>query len=198
MKRLKLVIADHAATCTGVRIALGDEVEISAEAADASQAIRAAHFIRPDVCLVARDLPGGWLSAVRGVRRAAPETAVVVLAEEANADDLLEAIRTGAIGYMPGPLDVSRLRSVVTAIASNQAVIPRAMVLELLLELRGVGAGADGLTTRESQVLGMLRRGHNTAAIAERLAIAPVTVRRHISELVHKLGVEDRAALLRS
>jgi DNA-binding NarL/FixJ family response regulator len=44
----------------------------------------------------------------------------------------------------------------------------------------------------------MLRRGHSTAAIAERLAIAPVTVRRHISELVHKLGVEDRAALLQT
>ena len=48
---------------------------------------------------------------------------------------------------------------------------------------------------REAQVLGMLRRGHTTAAIADRLEIAPVTVRRHISELVHKLGVENRAAL---
>ena len=69
------------------------------------------------------------------------------------------------------------------------------MVLALLLELRGRGNGADALTTRESQVLGMLRRGHSTAEIAERLVIAPVTVRRHISELVRKLGVEGRAAL---
>ncbi len=53
----------------------------------------------------------------------------------------------------------------------------------------------DSLTPRESQVLGMLRRGHGTASIAERLSIAPVTVRRHISELVQKLGVTDRAAL---
>jgi DNA-binding NarL/FixJ family response regulator len=44
----------------------------------------------------------------------------------------------------------------------------------------------------------MLRRGHSTSAIARRLKIAPVTVRRHISELVHKLGVEDRAALVRA
>jgi DNA-binding NarL/FixJ family response regulator len=68
------------------------------------------------------------------------------------------------------------------------------MVLELVLELRG-GHSDDLLTGREAQVLGMLRRGHTTAAIAERLQIAPVTVRRHISELVHKLGVENRAAL---
>jgi DNA-binding NarL/FixJ family response regulator len=197
MQRLKLLIADHAPTCAGVRVALGDQVD-SAEASDASHAIRAAHRDRPDLCLVGRDLAGGWLSAVRGIRRAAPEASVVVLAHEPNVDDLLEAIRTGAIGYMPGPLDGARLRNIVSAIAVNEAVIPRAMVLELLMELRGAGGGGDGLTTRESQVLGMLRRGHNTAAIAERLAIAPVTVRRHISELVHKLGVENRAALIRS
>jgi DNA-binding NarL/FixJ family response regulator len=70
------------------------------------------------------------------------------------------------------------------------------MVLELLMELRGGGTGAGALTARESQVLGMLRRGHSTAAIGERLQITPVTVRRHISELVHKLGVEDRSALI--
>ena len=71
------------------------------------------------------------------------------------------------------------------------------MVLELVLELRGGGTGADALTTRESQVLGMLRRGHKTSEIADRLAIAPVTVRRHISQLVRKMGVENRAALTR-
>jgi DNA-binding NarL/FixJ family response regulator len=70
------------------------------------------------------------------------------------------------------------------------------MVLELLLELRGGGSGRDALTAREMQVLGMVRRGYRTAAIAERLEIAPVTVRRHISELVQKLGVENRTALV--
>jgi DNA-binding NarL/FixJ family response regulator len=70
------------------------------------------------------------------------------------------------------------------------------MVLELVMELRGGGSGTDALTSREAQVLGMLRRGHSTGAIAERLGIAPVTVRRHISELVHKFGVEDRSELV--
>jgi DNA-binding NarL/FixJ family response regulator len=77
-------------------------------------------------------------------------------------------------------------------------VIPRAMVLELVLELRGSGASGGLLTGREAQVLRLLRRGFSTAAIAERLEIAPVTVRRHISELVHKLGVEDRSGLAES
>ena len=110
-------------------------------------------------------------------------------------DDLLESIRAGAIGYVPGALDAERLRRVVNAIAAHEAVVPRSMVLELLLELRGGGHGTDALTSREAQVLGMLRRGQTTAEIADRLAIAPVTVRRHISQLVRKLGVENRAAL---
>jgi DNA-binding NarL/FixJ family response regulator len=87
---------------------------------------------------------------------------------------------------------------VVKAIAANEAVVPRSMVLELLRELRGGGPGTDTLTARETQVLGMLRRGQTTAEIANRLGIAPVTVRRHISQLVRKLGVEDRAALTRN
>jgi DNA-binding NarL/FixJ family response regulator len=128
------------------------------------------------------------------VSRAAPSSAIVVLTQSHDVDYLLEAVRAGAVGYVPGALDAARLRRVVRAVAAHEAVVPRSMVLELLLELRG-GGGADALTSREAQVLGMLRRKHTTAEIAERLDIAPVTVRRHISQLVRKLGVEDRAAL---
>ena len=98
-------------------------------------------------------------------------------------------VRAGAVGlYARTALDADRLRRIVRAVAANEAAIPRSMVLELLLELRGRGNGADALTARESQVLGMLRRGHSTAEIAERLAIAPVTVRRHISRARAQAG----------
>jgi DNA-binding NarL/FixJ family response regulator len=195
-RRLKLLIADRQATRVGIRMALDDEVDICAEADDAEQAIRAAKREQPDLCLVGTDINGDGLNAVRGICRAAPRAAVVLLAEHHNVEDLLVSVRAGAVGYVPGPLDAERLRRIVRAIGANEAVVPRSMVLELLLELRNAGSGAGGLSNRESQVLGMLRRGHNTAEIAERLKIAPVTVRRHISELVRKLGVEDRAALI--
>jgi DNA-binding NarL/FixJ family response regulator len=181
-----------------MRLALGDDVEICAEAGDSEHAIRVAMREQPDLCLVGREIPGDGLAAVRGICRAAPNAAVVVLAEVRDADDLIESVRVGAVGYVPGPVDRDRLRRIVRAIASNEAVVPRSMILELLVELRGGGVGAETLTARESQVLGLLRRGHNTSAIAERLSIAPVTVRRHISELVQKLGVENRAALTRA
>lgn len=193
--RLKLLIADRAPTRVGIRMALNGGVEVCAEADDAEQAIRAAKREQPDLCLIGDHIAGDSLAGIRGVCRAAPGCAVVVLAQAHDADYLLECVRSGAVGYVPGALDAERLNRVVKAAANNEAVVPRSMVLELVLELRGGGTGADALTARESQVLGMLRRGHRTAEIAERLTIAPVTVRRHISELVRKLGVENRAAL---
>jgi DNA-binding NarL/FixJ family response regulator len=193
--QLRLLIADRAPTRVGIRMALNGAVTVCAEADDAEQAIRAAMREQPDLCLIGDHIAGDGLAAIRGITRAAPGCAVVVLAQAHDADYLLECVRAGAVGYVPGALDAERLNRVVKAAANNEAVVPRSMVLELVLELRGGGSGADTLTARESQVLGMLRRGHRTSEIAERLAIAPVTVRRHISELVRKLGVENRAAL---
>jgi DNA-binding NarL/FixJ family response regulator len=170
-------------------------VDVCAECGTAEEAIRAAMREQPDVCLVGRELSGDGLAAVRGICRAAPNSAVVVLASVSDPDDLLDCVRVGAIGYLPGGVQAEPLRRVLAAVAANEAAVPRSMVLDLLLELRSVGSGDDRLTSRESQVLGMLRRGHSTASIARRLRIAPVTVRRHISELVRKLGVEGRAGL---
>jgi DNA-binding NarL/FixJ family response regulator len=193
MAPARLLIADDAATRLGIRMALGEEVAVCAEAQDAGHAIRAAMREQPDICLVGRSIPGDGLAAVRGICRAAPRASVAVLAHAPDVDDLLDAIRAGAVGYVPGALNDARLRRVVAAILAGEAVVPRSMMLDLLLELR---AGGSLMTAREAQVLGLLRRGHNTADIASRLGIRPVTVRRHVSDLVRKLGVENRGALV--
>ncbi len=176
-------------------MALGCEVEVCAEAGDAQVAIRAAKLHQPDVCVVGRDLPGDGLAAVRGICRAAPHAAVLVMAATLEVDDLLDAVRVGAIGYTSSASGRHQLRHMIRMIAAGEAVVPRSMVGDLLVEVRGGGPGIDVLTARERQVLGLLRRGHPTAEIAQRLGIRPVTVRRHISDLVYKLGVADRAAL---
>jgi DNA-binding NarL/FixJ family response regulator len=196
--RPRLLIADRGPTRLGVRMALDGQVEVCAEAADAAQAIRAAKWEQPDVCLVGLDIPSGGIAAVRGISRAAPSAAVIVLGGIDDTDDVLAAIRAGAIGYIPAGISATTLRRVVSHVLVGEAAIPRSMVLELLVELRGRGSRDDGLTGREAQVLGMVRRGHDTAEIARRLAIRPVTVRRHISGLVHKLGVENRSELRRT
>jgi DNA-binding NarL/FixJ family response regulator len=180
-------------------MALGNDVVVCAEAGTAEEAIAAAQRTQPDVCLVGLEIPGGGIDAVRGICLAAPDAAVIVLAGTSDLDDLLASIRAGAVGYVPGGVDEGRLRRVVRAAAAREAAVPRSMVLGLLEELRSAeSGGGETLTAREAQIFGMLRRGHSTSAIASRLSISPVTVRRHISELVRKVGVEDRAELVRS
>ena len=159
----RLLIADREATRVGIRLALEGEVEICAEADHTEQAIRAAKRQQPDICIVSDDLQGSGLAAVRGMSRAAPAASVVVLCQRDDVDLLLDYVRAGAVGYLPGSLDAQRLRRVVRAVAANEAVVPRSMVLELVRAIHDRGNGAGALTGRESQVLGMLRRGHSTA-----------------------------------
>ncbi len=192
---VRLLIADRGATRVGIRLALDGQVEVCAEAGSPEEAIRAAKREQPDVCLVGAGLGPDPVAVVRGLCRAAPDTGVVVLTDKSDAEELLDVVLSGAVGYVPAEIDGEQLRRIVYAIAEHEAVIPRSMVRELLNELRSVGRNGDGMSARQSQVLAMLRRGHSTADIAARLQIAPVTVRRHISQLVQKLGVENRSEL---
>jgi NarL family two-component system response regulator LiaR len=171
---------------------------VCAEADDAEHAIAAAEREQPDVCLLGLEMPGGGVAATRGICGVAPEAAVIVVATSPDFDDLLSCVQAGAVGYVSSDIDTQSLRRVVVAVCNGEATLPRSMELSLVRELQGPRVtDAAGLTTREAQVLGMLRRGRSTGAIAERLGISPVTVRRHISSTMHKAGVEDREALAR-
>jgi two-component system nitrate/nitrite response regulator NarL len=193
----RLLIVDYGPTRMGVRMALAGTVAICAEAADAEAAILAAEREQPDICIVGLEIPGGGVAAIKGIAKVAPDSSVVVLAAGNNSDDLLACVRAGAVGFVPGSFDGAQLQRVVQAVLAHEAAVPRSMVRELVLELRNsIAPGADGLSSRETQVLNMVRRGHTTAVIARELEISPVTVRRHISMLVSKLGVPSRRALL--
>ena len=190
-----VLIADLPAVRLGVQIALEGSVEVCAEAGDAEEAIRAAERERPEICLVGLDLPGDGIAAIRGICEVAPGTAVIALTPSQDADGLLACVHAGAVGYVPASISAVALRQVVAAVRAGEAAVPRTMVLGLVRELQRVASGGDGLTPRETQVLGLLRRGRSTAAIADHLGISSVTVRRHISASMRKIGAEDRTAL---
>ena len=139
-RAIKLLIADHAPTRLGIRMVLDDDVIVCAETDDAQQAIRAAKREQPDVALIGGDISSDAHAPVQGICRAAPRCAVVVLAESGDPDDMLAAVRAGAVGYVPGALDAERLRRIFRAVTEREAVVPRAMVIELLDELRGRSA----------------------------------------------------------
>jgi DNA-binding NarL/FixJ family response regulator len=194
---LRALVADNAPTRYGVRMALDGLAEVCAEAPDRASAVAAAKTHRPDVCLIGRSLPGGGIKAVREISASVPGASIVVLADRQEINDLLAALRAGAIGYMPVGFEAAHLRRAIAAVRSEQAAIPRSMVRELVYEIRSFDSVVQGqLTLRERQVLTMVRRGDSTARIAQLLDISPVTVRRHISVLVRKAGVESRADLI--
>ncbi len=114
---------------------------------------------------------------------------MVEIAEAATSTTCWTRFVPGAIGYVSDGLDGERRAPIVRAAAAREAIVPSAMVLELLLELRGNGAGAGALTMREAQVLGMLRRGRSTASLGERLEIAPVIA------LDQGVALDQRASL---
>lgn len=179
----------------GIRIALEGAVQVRAEAGDAEDAIRAAQREQPEICLIGLDLPGDGIVAICGICGVAPGTTAIALASSQDADDLLACVHAGAVGYLPAGIGAVALRRAVAGVRAGEAAVPRAMVLGLVRELQRAASGRYGLTPRETQVLDLLRRGRSTAAIADRLGISSVTVRRHISASMHKIGAEDRKAL---
>jgi DNA-binding NarL/FixJ family response regulator len=187
----------------GVRVALR-AVANCLEARTASEAAEIASRVSPEVCLVNMDEESGMM-LVSNVAAAVPSARVIVLASSPREDQLMDAVRAGAVGYLSDEVDPDRLPFVVRGVLHGEAAIPRTLVTRILDELRerrrrrlllGGTTGPVELTMREWQVLEELRRGATTKEIARQLDISDVTVRRHIGALIKKLGVPNRKAAL--
>jgi DNA-binding NarL/FixJ family response regulator len=177
-----------------------DGFTVCGEAYDADGAVEASFREGPDLCLIAVPIPGDVIWATSRIATALPQTAVVLLTASESRADLVDAIRAGAVGYLLKGMSEERLTSVLRGVLAGEAAIPREMVGCLVRELQTQGrrrtiAGEHGradLTARETEVMELMCEGLTTGEIAERLVVSPVTVRRHISEVVGKLGVDDR------
>ena len=178
--------------------------EVSDEAADADGAIELAERVQPDLCLIDVLTPGGAIGAVAAIAAADGAAAVVVLTESDDPEIFLDAIRAGAVGYLPKDMNPERLPHALRGVLDGESAMPRTLVALLVSEMRSHGRrrlvvgrrGRAELTRREWEVAQLLVSGADTAAIAGRLFLSPVTVRRHISGIVGKLGVADRRAAI--
>jgi len=206
-KKTILIVDSQPAARASLRARLGRSgFVVCGEADGAPEAVRLAERLRPDVCMIDIDLPGHGPAAIAEIAAASPATAMIVFTGSDDPDDLFAAIRAGAIGYLVKDMDPERLPHAIRGVLAGEAAIPRRLVAALVTELRSRGtrrvvtsAGRVELSKREWDVAQLLRDGASTAAIAERLFVSQVTVRRHISAIVHKLGAADRqeaAALL--
>jgi DNA-binding NarL/FixJ family response regulator len=202
-EHLRVLIADdHAPTRAGVRIALErGGCEVCAEVASAGDAVKAALAERPDVCLVDLSMPGNGFRAVAGIVQRLPNTPVLVLTVSRSAEDLFDALRSGAAGYLLKDMDPDDLVAAVKGAVAGEAALPGFLAARLIDEFRHRGRGTTltlndnrrvELTPREWDVLELFGDGLSTAEIARRLDLSQVTVRRHMSALLHKLEVSSR------
>jgi DNA-binding NarL/FixJ family response regulator len=202
-----LIADDHPPTRAGVGAALdGHGFTICAEVADGPSAVEAALRERPDICLLDIHMPGGGIAAADAITSALPHTAVVMLTVSRNDDDLFDALRAGAAGYLLKDTDPARLPHALRGVLAGEAALPRALAARVIEEFRGrerrrrlplLAERGTQLTSREWDVLELLRQGHSTAEIAKRLFISKVTVRTHVAAILKKLRVPDRQAALR-
>jgi len=201
-----LVADDHPPTRAGVRMALeGNGFDVCVEVGDADSAIESARLELPDVCLLDINMPGDGIRAAEAISREFPDTAVVMLTVSRADDDLFDALRAGASGYLLKDIDPARLPLALRGVLEGEAALPRHLVALLIEEFRERrrrrriplrGRRGAELTDREWEVLELMRHGASTEEIAARLFISPVTVRTHVSAILRKLHVPTREAAI--
>jgi DNA-binding NarL/FixJ family response regulator len=202
-----LVADDHPATRAGVRAALERAgFTVCAEVADGTAAVDAALRERPDICLLDIHMPASGITAAAEISAQMPETAIIMLTVSQADEDLFAALRAGASGYLLKDTNPDRLPLALEGALRGESALPRVLVGRLIEEFRGreqrrripfVKDHKAKLTSREWEVLELLREGLSTAEIADRLYVTRVTVRSHVSAILRKLDVSDRVSALK-
>jgi DNA-binding NarL/FixJ family response regulator len=205
---LRVVIADgHASTRKLLRDMLEQSaVVVCGEAPDAESAVNAVAKHRPEVVLLDVQLPGDAIQAASEITELVPECRMVMLSEHEDDLQLFRALEAGASGYLVTDADMSRLPLVLEGVLKGESALPRTLVTRVVEEFNARGRAldilvgrnpADRLTCREWEVLDLLRQGATTAEMADQLFVSRATVRTHVSAIMRKLHVTDRAAAVR-
>jgi len=192
-----LIADDHKIVRQGLRFLLSQEsgIEVAGEAADGVAALEAVRALRPDVVLLDLFMPGlDGIAVLKALQADGLASGVLVLTSSQDDAHLVQAIRAGALSYLPKTADVDQVVASVRAAARGESVLQPAATARLLKELRR-GSAADPLgrlTPRERDVLTEVARGRSNREIARALSVSEETVKSHVSSILAKLGLADR------
>lgn len=194
-KSIKVLIADdHTAVRTGLVNILQAESDmiIVGEACDGHEAVKKAKDLKPDILLMDIFMPHfSGLEACGSLRNDLPECKILMLTVSESEEDLFQALRLGAHGYLLKSASVSEIVDAVRKITAGEAMLSVKMITKLVSELR-MNASEPKLSTREVEVLKLLGEGLTNTEIGERLFISESTVRTYIHRLLDKLQLRNR------
>jgi DNA-binding NarL/FixJ family response regulator len=182
-------------------------IEVVAEAADGREAVELVHAHRPAVAVLDIRMPRtNGIEAAAEIRRTAPGTGVVMLTTFGEDDYILRALGGGAAGFLIKSGEPEELIAGVRAVADGAAYLSPKVAARVVAHLSATGAGAlagrrtaarervAALTARERDVLAFLGSGLSNGQIARRLHVVEGTVKAHVSSILARLGVDNRAA----
>ena len=200
-----LVVDDHLLMREGLVRVLSNSVEfeVVGEAGNGFDAVEAAHKLHPDVVLMDLFLPGlDGVAATRLIVRDLPDVQVILLTASENDEDILEAIRAGAKGYVLKDDSTATVIQQLRKVATGGVALSEELAAKLISELARrpkPSLSSDGpmedLTEREKEVLALVARGLANKEIAHVLNISQNTARAHIRNLMQKIYVDNRTQL---
>lgn len=174
-------------------------IEVVGQASDGAQAVALARELKPDVVLMDLGMPGvGGLAATRLIKAEFPEIKVVILTVSEAHEDLFEAIRSGAHGYLVKTTEASEFFELLESLERGEAPLSHGLAIKIVrhLALDEAGSRTVGLTPRELEVLRLVAGGRSNREAASALSISEATVKFHMTGILHKLHLHSRAQVV--
>ena len=200
------VVDDHTVVREGLSALLSSSkygVDVVGQAADGIEAVEMARQLDADVILMDMIMPRmGGLEAIEKIRAQQPDARILMLTSFSEDADVIAALKAGAMGYLRKDSSADELVQAIRSVAMGQLSLPQDLAQQLLLQdhAKDTTHPDDVLTPREQDVLQCLEQGLSNREIAEALSVTTATVRTHVSSILRKLGVSNRtqAALVAS
>jgi DNA-binding NarL/FixJ family response regulator len=196
-----LIADDHPLFRDGLTALLteGADTELAGAATSGTEAVELARETQPDVVVMDLHMPGlNGIEATRRIVADSPHITVLVLTMFDDDDSIFSALRAGARGYLLKGADQEQIRAAIRAAANGEIIFGTQLAARMLAYFTTGGASAPPpvfpqLTDRERQVLDLVAQGRANPAIAVKLGLSQKTVRNHVSNILTKLQVADRA-----